>query len=99
MLFPVWQQREIATILREGILVLPPRSCIPGAELSEFRWAGGTSVSYFELDAMYGHDTFLIDLDNVGSAMKGFLEHPHAEHRSGDKPQDSNAALLDLHSD
>ena len=34
MLFPVWQQREIATILREGILVLPPLSCIPGAELS-----------------------------------------------------------------
>ena len=56
-------------------------------------------MSYFELDAMYGHDTFLIDLDNVGSAMKGFLEHPHAEHRSGDEPQDSNAALLDLHSD
>jgi len=27
----------------------------------------------FELDSPYGHDTFLIDLPNVGGALRGFL--------------------------
>ena len=36
--------------------------------------AGNTSVTYYELDALFGHDTFLIDVVNVGSAIKGHLE-------------------------
>ena len=32
-------------------------------------------VTYYELDALYGHDTFLIDVRNVGAAIKGHLEH------------------------
>lgn len=32
-------------------------------------------VTYYELDAMYGHDTFLLDVRNVGRAIKGHLEH------------------------
>jgi homoserine acetyltransferase len=53
ILFPVWQQKEIADCLRE---------------------AGNQNVTYYELDAIYGHDTFLIDFASVGSAIKGHLE-------------------------
>ncbi|GBC06131.1 hypothetical protein RclHR1_06640009 [Rhizophagus clarus] len=53
ILFPYWQQKEIAECLRMG---------------------GNKDVTYYELDSMYGHDTFLIDLTNVGSAIKGHLE-------------------------
>ncbi|CAG8501303.1 8852_t:CDS:2 [Funneliformis caledonium] len=53
ILFPSWQQKEIAECLRMG---------------------GNGDVTYYELDSMYGHDTFLIDLTNVGSAVKGHLE-------------------------
>lgn len=41
------------------------------------RWlkeAGNKSVTYFEMDSIYGHDTFLLNLNDVGTAMKGFLE-------------------------
>lgn len=44
-------------------------------EISEcLRRAGNTSVTYYELDALYGHDTFLIDRVGVGGAIKGHLE-------------------------
>lgn len=39
------------------------------------REGGNDSVSYYELDALYGHDTFLLDVMNVGAAIKGHLEH------------------------
>ena len=35
---------------------------------------GNKQVTYYELDALYGHDTFLIDRVNVGGAVKGHLE-------------------------
>ncbi|KAJ3413862.1 hypothetical protein HDV05_007383 [Chytridiales sp. JEL 0842] len=54
ILFPIWQQKEIAECLR---------------------LSGNKSVTYHELDAMYGHDTFLIDRTNVGSPLKGHLEN------------------------
>ncbi|KAJ9058164.1 Serine O-succinyltransferase [Entomophthora muscae] len=54
ILFPCWQQKEIADCLRK---------------------AGNPWVHFYELDAMYGHDTFLIDLNAVGPAIKGHLEH------------------------
>ncbi|KAJ2339700.1 homoserine O-acetyltransferase [Coemansia sp. RSA 2673] len=41
------------------------------------RQAGNTRVTYYELDAIYGHDTFLIDVVNVGAAIKGHLENTH----------------------
>ncbi|KAI9256922.1 homoserine O-acetyltransferase [Sporodiniella umbellata] len=53
ILFPVWQQKEIADCLRA---------------------AGNKHVTYYELDAIYGHDTFLIDRVSVGGAIKGHLE-------------------------
>ncbi|KAI9359993.1 homoserine O-acetyltransferase [Zopfochytrium polystomum] len=37
------------------------------------REAGNDAVTYVELDAMYGHDTFLIDFTNVGGAVRGHL--------------------------
>lgn len=41
------------------------------------RRAGNTRVTYYELDALFGHDTFLIDVNSVGAAVKGHLEHSH----------------------
>ncbi|KAG6810953.1 hypothetical protein H0H92_009656 [Tricholoma furcatifolium] len=37
------------------------------------RMAGNDSVSYYELGGVWGHDTFLIDVLNVGGAIRGFL--------------------------
>jgi homoserine O-acetyltransferase len=52
MLFPCWQQREIAAILEKH--QRPTR--------------------YVEIDAPYGHDTFLIEVEAVGGPMRRFLE-------------------------
>ncbi|KAF9078690.1 Alpha/Beta hydrolase protein [Rhodocollybia butyracea] len=37
------------------------------------RMAGNDRVSYYELGGVWGHDTFLIDVLNVGGAIRGFL--------------------------
>jgi homoserine acetyltransferase len=37
------------------------------------RMAGNGSVVYYELGGVWGHDTFLIDVMNVGGAIRGFL--------------------------
>ncbi|PWY80517.1 homoserine acetyltransferase [Aspergillus heteromorphus CBS 117.55] len=55
ILFPAWQQREIAQTLRA---------------------AGNNSVEHIELGediSMFGHDTFLLDLKNIGGAVETFL--------------------------
>ncbi|KAF9892573.1 hypothetical protein FE257_000975 [Aspergillus nanangensis] len=55
ILFPAWQQREIAETLRAG---------------------GNKSVDHIELGedvSMFGHDTFLLDLKNIGGAVGKFL--------------------------
>jgi homoserine O-acetyltransferase len=36
--------------------------------------AVGGRARYVEIDSPHGHDAFLIDLDQVGSAVSGFLE-------------------------
>ncbi|KAK2879937.1 hypothetical protein FQN49_000725 [Arthroderma sp. PD_2] len=56
ILFPAWQQREIAESLRAA-----GSQAVKHVELSE-------DVSHF------GHDTFLLDLENVGGPVKKFLE-------------------------
>ncbi|XP_052092585.1 uncharacterized protein LOC127729026 [Mytilus californianus] len=53
ILFPIPQQRELATALQES---------------------GNPTVTFYELNSLYGHDTFLLDLNGVGAAVKGFLE-------------------------
>ncbi|KAI1181090.1 homoserine O-acetyltransferase [Nemania sp. FL0916] len=55
ILFPAWQQREVANALRIG---------------------GNRNVGHVELSeeqSMFGHDTFLLDLKNVGGSVKNFL--------------------------
>ncbi|RDL41636.1 putative homoserine O-acetyltransferase [Venustampulla echinocandica] len=55
ILFPAWQQREIAETLRK---------------------AGNKSVTHVELGedtSLFGHDTFLLDLDHVGGNLREFL--------------------------
>lgn len=37
------------------------------------RRAGNDNVRYFELGGVWGHDTFLLDVLNVGGAIRGFL--------------------------
>ena len=44
-------------------------------ELAECLKANGNDkVVYYELSQPWGHDTFLLDVNNVGGALKGFLE-------------------------
>ncbi|KAJ1335813.1 homoserine O-acetyltransferase [Microdochium nivale] len=55
ILFPAWQQREVANALRLG---------------------GNRNVAHVELSeeqSMFGHDTFLLDLKNVGGSINNFL--------------------------
>ncbi|KAL7793705.1 Alpha/Beta hydrolase protein, partial [Trichoderma ceciliae] len=55
ILFPAWQQREIAESLRLG---------------------GNRNVTHVELSeetSLFGHDTFLLDLKNVGGNLRLFL--------------------------
>jgi len=43
-------------------------------EMAEcLRMNGNPNVMYYEIDAPHGHDSFLIDVANVGGALKGFL--------------------------
>ncbi len=44
-------------------------------ELAESLRKAGAEVSYLEIDAPYGHDTFLIERDTVGDAVQSHLEH------------------------
>ncbi|KAA1473504.1 homoserine acetyltransferase [Dentipellis sp. KUC8613] len=37
------------------------------------RMAGNERVGYYELGGVWGHDTFLLDVQNVGGAIRGFL--------------------------
>ena len=56
ILFPAWQQREIAETLRA---------------------AGNRSVTHIELGedlSLFGHDTFLLDLEHIGGNIRRFLE-------------------------
>lgn len=55
ILFPAWQQREIAATLRSG---------------------GNKRVTHVELGedaSLFGHDTFLLDLEHVGGNVRRFL--------------------------
>ncbi len=55
ILFPAWQQREIADTLKK---------------------AGNREVTHVELgqdQSLFGHDTFLLDLNGVGGNVKSFL--------------------------
>ncbi|KAK0121494.1 hypothetical protein ONS95_009788 [Cadophora gregata] len=55
ILFPAWQQREIAETLRR---------------------TGNTRVTHVELGedvSLFGHDSFLLDLEHIGANLKQFL--------------------------
>ncbi|XP_065829572.1 uncharacterized protein [Oscarella lobularis] len=38
------------------------------------RNTGNSAVTYYEINSIYGHDTFFFDFHNVGTAIKGYLE-------------------------
>lgn len=48
--------------------------CWQQQEVAEILQGHGRMVTYYELRAKYGHDTFLIDIQTVGAAVKGHLE-------------------------
>ena len=52
LLFPIWQQREVARYLKKN----------------------DAPVTYVEIDAPYGHDTFLVEREKVGRPVKEYLE-------------------------
>lgn len=55
ILFPAWQQREIAETLKKG---------------------GNRNVTYVELGqdlSLFGHDSFLLDLEHIGGNLRVFL--------------------------
>ncbi|EJT71101.1 hypothetical protein GGTG_12122 [Gaeumannomyces tritici R3-111a-1] len=56
ILFPAWQQREVADTLR-----LVGNRRVTHVELSEEQ-------------SKFGHDTFLLDLKNIGGSVKNFLQ-------------------------
>lgn len=61
ILFPAWQQREIAETLKQG-------SILKGGD--------GNNIKHIELtqgDSFYGHDTFLLAVDHIGGPVKDFL--------------------------
>lgn len=56
ILFPAWQQKEVADTLRK---------------------AGNRSVTHVELGqdlSLFGHDSFLLDVKNIGGSVRTFLE-------------------------
>lgn len=62
ILFPHWQQLEIAEILRKGN--------------KQFYGGDGSNIQHVELGediSMFGHDTFLLDVEHVGGPVKRFL--------------------------
>ncbi|ESW96161.1 hypothetical protein KL918_000109 [Ogataea parapolymorpha] len=63
ILFPAWQQREMADLLRQG---------------ARERGGDGSNIRHVELskeDSFYGHDTFLLALDHIGGPVSDFLEN------------------------
>jgi homoserine O-acetyltransferase len=43
-------------------------------EVARYLKKNDASVTYLEIDAPYGHDTFLVEREKVGNAVKEFLE-------------------------
>lgn len=43
-------------------------------ELGRILRDSGNKCTYYEVDALYGHDTFLIDKTTIGAAVKGHIE-------------------------
>lgn len=62
ILFPHWQQLEIAQMLKKGN--------------KQFFGGDASNIQHVELGediSMFGHDTFLLDLEHVGGPVKRFL--------------------------
>eukprot|EP00050_Salpingoeca_kvevrii_P013720 m.30725 g.30725 ORF g.30725 m.30725 type:complete len:475 (+) comp5254_c0_seq1:149-1573(+) len=64
-------------------------------EMSDMlRRAGNKHVTYYELNSIYGHDTFLIDVGPVGSAVKGHLENSQTVSWNFDNAPFSSSELI-----
>ncbi|KAF8528800.1 Alpha/Beta hydrolase protein [Hysterangium stoloniferum] len=71
--------KGLAPLVDTPVLVLGVQSDIlfpveQQRELADaLRMAGNKQVVYYELGGVWGHDTFLLDVQNVGGAIRGFL--------------------------
>jgi homoserine acetyltransferase len=71
--------KGLAPLTNTPILILGVQSDIlfPADQQREcasaLRMAGNNQVVYYELGGVWGHDTFLLDVANVGGAIRGFL--------------------------
>lgn len=71
--------RGLARLRRIPCLVLGVQSDIlfpveQQRELADaLKLAGNEQVTYYELGGVWGHDTFLLDVQGVGGAIRGFL--------------------------
>jgi homoserine acetyltransferase len=69
----------LSRLARTPVLILGVQSDIlfPVEQQQEcadaLRIAGNDQVVYYELGGVWGHDTFLLDVANVGGAIRGFL--------------------------
>jgi len=69
----------LAPLANTPILILGVQSDIlfPADQQREcaaaLKLAGNDQVVYYELGGVWGHDTFLLDVANVGGAIRGFL--------------------------
>lgn len=69
----------LSRLARTPILILGVESDIlfPVEQQQEcadaLRMAGNNQVVYYKLGGVWGHDTFLLDVANVGGAIRGFL--------------------------
>ena len=43
-------------------------------QIRELLHGNGTPAEYVEIDSPHGHDSFLLDLDQVGGAVSTFLD-------------------------
>jgi homoserine acetyltransferase len=66
ILFPIWQQKQLA----EG-LIQAGKTIITFCHAVFNRiFLGNANVTFFELNSIFGHDTFLLDVNGVSTALK-----------------------------
>ena len=78
-----WRRRWRASACRRPHDRHPLRHALPELPAEQIRdvlQSTGGRAEYVEIDSAHGHDAFLIDLDQVGEAVDGFLDDVKKEH-------------------
>lgn len=72
VLFPIEQQRQMAALLTEAGLLHAGVGVVNSLGVVNIPVcsAGNDKVTFYELSSIYGHDTFMLDVNNLGVAVK-----------------------------